>query len=88
MFYLDIRYDSSYIYIENIEDEAKILNKFCKDKGNKLVFLELYYEEDVAALFINNYRFKILDNAVCIKNRKIKYQYYIVQLQLWILEKH
>lgn len=61
---------------------------FCKDKGNKLVFLELYYEEDVAALFINNYRFKILDNAVCIKNRKIKYQYYIVQLQLWILEKH
>lgn len=72
MFYLNIRYDSSYIYIENIEDEAKILNKFCKDKGNKLVFLELYYEEDVAALFINNYRFKILDNAVVYKEQENK----------------
>ncbi|MFF2176358.1 hypothetical protein ACFVT8_07865 [Lysinibacillus sp. NPDC058147] len=68
---MDIRYDLSYIYIENIEDEAKVLNKFCKDKGNKLVFLELYYEEDVAAL-INNYRFKILDNAVVYKEQENK----------------
>ncbi|MFJ7666440.1 hypothetical protein ACIQXI_04990 [Lysinibacillus sp. NPDC097195] len=69
---MDIRYDSSYIYIENIKDEAMILNKFCKDKGNKLVFLELYSEEDVAALFINNYRFKILDNAVVYKEQENK----------------
>jgi hypothetical protein len=70
VFYLDISYHASYIYIENFEDEAKILRSFCKDKENKLVFLELFSEEDVAAFInVNNHRIKIMDNTVVFKEQ-------------------
>jgi hypothetical protein len=70
---MEISYDSPYIYIENYNDKAKILSKFCKDKDNRLVFLELYTEEDVFAFFKNsNHSIKILDNTVVFKELENK----------------
>jgi hypothetical protein len=70
---MEIIYDLPYIYIENPKDEAKILSKFCKNKENKLVFLEIYSEEDILSFFsINSERINILDDTVVYKEQNNK----------------